>query len=143
MCYAVYLGTDVGLQVSEFNVNKPDFYIGEIDKLKEGAVRNQFTKRNVYYIGSHEGCGCGFVFQDSDAREESGQEEKFGDNKKSVKNFCDLIRSVLSQSDDCEVFLCWEGNQADVPENEEVVKVDFFESGNWVEDEATLYKVAK
>jgi hypothetical protein len=61
MCYNYYIGTDQDLKEIRFNESKPDFWLERIDKIKLLPV--QFQKKNVYEIGTSEGCGCSFGYE--------------------------------------------------------------------------------
>ena len=65
MCICVFLGSDVRVPTSDWSEEDPHFHVQEwADGL--GAVKRHFSKAYVYYLASHEGCGCGFEW---DARE--------------------------------------------------------------------------
>ena len=65
MCYMFYLGSDVPLPTSEWQKESPAFHLSSCgEEIKE--VKRHFTKPEVYYAGSHEGCGCGFFFDKND-----------------------------------------------------------------------------
>lgn len=137
MCYAVYMGVDIELTASKFDEKSPGFYIEFIEgKNKENDVRKQFTKRFIYYLGSHEGCGCGFSYD-----EDSDEKERIEASKKDVLQFNKLLQDVLQKSAECEIFLCWEGNQGKAPIKSEVVGVEIFSKGDWVQEEPTFYKL--
>jgi hypothetical protein len=92
---------------------------------------------HVYYIGSHEGCGCGFSYD----QEFDKNDKDIDDRKKSVFKFNELLRDILSKSDECEVFLCWGGDEAEKPERSQSVSSEFFSKGDWVEERPTFYKI--
>ena len=56
-----YLGTDGEAPLTPpWSKAAPAFYISEIDGPEREHVIRHLPHRNVVYIGSHEGCGCGF-----------------------------------------------------------------------------------
>jgi len=55
----VYIASDHELPLIEWNEDAPAFHVRELHE-KEKAVRAQFTLPHIYYVGAHEGCGCGF-----------------------------------------------------------------------------------
>lgn len=90
----VYLASDVPLPLVAWNENRPDFNVAEL--LPEAdAVRKQFSKPNVYYVGSWQHCGCGFKPIGHDAARQS--REKLGD----------YIREALSHQGIVELHTCW------------------------------------
>lgn len=55
MCY---VGTNAVIPERKFDEANPDFHIEKADKSEFSEYT--FTKENVYYVGTREGCGCGF-----------------------------------------------------------------------------------
>lgn len=142
MCYVVYLGTDIKLETSAFDEKNPAFYVAELQDSGETAVKQHFTQPNIYYIGSDEGCGCGFsIYEDPDLVNDVEEIELMKVRRTNVKKFCDLVDYILTKSNQCEVFLCWDGDQAVNPDTTQTVTPDVFRNGDWVEDEPTMYKV--
>ncbi len=141
MCYVVYLGTDLKLDPILWNDKKPAFNFQEVLDNENNKVRAQFSKTNVYYVGSHEGCGCGFAY---DGTWDTSDPEDVEDNllrKESVAQFNQLLKEILARTNGCEIFLCWDGDEGDTPQRIETVGANFFSEGDWVEDEPTLYRV--
>ena len=59
MCMTLYLFTDNIVQEVEFNTNSLELHI---EASKEEAIRAwKIPRKNVYYIGSFQGCGCGWA----------------------------------------------------------------------------------
>ena len=61
MCMMVYIASDCLLPTSAWDETRPSFHVRELVERDE-PVRRQFSKPHVYYVGSHEGCGCGFQY---------------------------------------------------------------------------------
>ncbi|MCA9408591.1 MAG: hypothetical protein H6755_05890 [Candidatus Omnitrophica bacterium] len=144
MCYAVYLGTDQKLNTSKWDEKSPAFYVEEVVDKDEVSVKQHFSKSNIYYVGSHEGCGCGFAYDDEDL--DINDDEDVADNesrKESVVRFNNLLEQIFRNTNELEVFLCWEGDQGLQPEKSDVVTKEYFNNGDWVEDKPTFYKVIK
>jgi phage-related protein len=63
MCWAMYLFTDKKLEEIQYNYDNPSMYIKNIMYASDGYInlsKWNANKRNIYYLGSSEGCGCGW-----------------------------------------------------------------------------------
>jgi hypothetical protein len=100
MCLSVHIASNLPLPVSTWNPEARGFYIEAVPE--DAPVRVQFSLRNVYFAGSHLGCGCGFQkYEDDDEREKT---------QANYTALAGVIRDVLSQSSSVEIFTCWEGD---------------------------------
>jgi hypothetical protein len=64
MCWAMYLFTDNNLEETQYNYNNFSMYIENIKNDSDKYInlfRWNANKRNIYYLGSSEGCGCGWM----------------------------------------------------------------------------------
>lgn len=76
MCIRVYLSTDLEIEAVPFSQTPVEilkrqegrFRICRLDE-SEGFVRAFFSKRNVYYLASHEDCSCGFEWNAEDDKD--------------------------------------------------------------------------
>jgi hypothetical protein len=63
MCWAMYLFTDNDFEETKYDCNKPAMYIISVENDSNEYVNvskwNE-NKKNIYYIGSSQGCGCGW-----------------------------------------------------------------------------------
>jgi hypothetical protein len=59
MCLSIYLVTDADLPELPWDTRQPAFYVERL-KRKERFLRG-LSGNNAYLLGSHEGCGCGFL----------------------------------------------------------------------------------
>ena len=115
-------------------------YVGEVEP---GApVRNRFTLPLVYYVGSHEGCGCGF--NSDDLAWQGFELDTVADMQPLLEGFLDQERteflaeqgsrlylkdqllSLLAESDVAEVFSCWAGGESDPAIATHEVTPDYF-----------------
>lgn len=55
----LFIGTETEIKEIPLDKEKPDFYIERIMDEFE-PVRKVFKSPNVYYVGTSQGCGCGF-----------------------------------------------------------------------------------
>ncbi len=114
MCMMVYIASDCPLPTSEWDKAQPRFHVIELNERDE-PVRLQFSKPCVYYVGSHEGCGCGFQYgqyegiEDDPAQLASAQESR--------RLLAEFVSNALLHQPTVELFACWDGDQGAVPEH--------------------------
>ncbi len=125
----IYLAADVPLPLVPWDEEEPGFHVDEISETEEG-VRAQFQKAHVVYVGSHEGCGCGFQY---------GKWPE-GTHEPSELALCQASKAALAEylSEQAgrvgriELFACWDGDQEAIPEHQrslapaELAKPEFF-----------------
>jgi hypothetical protein len=113
MCKMLYLAADQALPLIPWQENNPGFWVREIREAEAG-VRKQFTKPYLCYLGSHEGCGCGFAYgiwpidanspfaEDKRADEEAGRE--------SVRRLSEYLARAVADGA-VELYACWDEEQ--------------------------------
>ncbi len=115
MCMMVYIGADNELPIIE--------YQGEISsictrKLNDAYTDDRFAKENLtkeykYYIGSWQGCGCGFRF---DMNCEGFSSEGNERGKQSVQSLFDYIKTYV-KNNNCELLSFWAGDGMNEPDD--------------------------
>lgn len=108
MCWALYLASDKELHIVPWDEASPAFNT-QVLSPTDVSVKVQFSLPHVIYVGSHEGCGCGFRSADDDGAEEKAIREK------TVHALADYLNNMLTTGARLEMFLCWEGDQGQTP----------------------------
>jgi hypothetical protein len=117
----VYIASDYQLPTSAWDQRRPGFHVRGLAERDE-QVRRQFSKSCIYYVGSHEGCGCGF---------QHGQHEAFeGDTaalataqaalaaaRDSRRQLAEFLSVALQRQPTVELFACWDGDQGAPPQH--------------------------
>ena len=112
MCLAVYLAADEEPPLVPWDETHPGFHVVALAGEPDESARRQFSKRYVVYLGSHEGCGCGFDYgQDPEAVEPEEDEA----SRRSVSALVDYLKPLLARLGTLELFSCWEGDQGVEP----------------------------
>lgn len=113
MCYALFIATEKPIQLISWNKQEPGFYIIDLSE-REETVKTQFSKPNIYYAGSHQRCGCGFVYDNlsPDAKDAFTKNEL---SKQSVRDLVEFLNNELQKGNELELFFCWEGNENSEP----------------------------
>ncbi len=123
MCMMLYIASDKELPLIEWSdkSNNP-ICVTPLHESVKGVI-NQFTKKYVYYIGSYQGCGCGFQY-DKKTLELDGFPEELANEiineqsmrEGSVKELFDYIKHNIKDAKEIELYSCWAGNEEGIPE---------------------------
>jgi len=105
MCWALYLASDFELPQIPWNKGAPSFCSVPLADY-ERCVAVQFSLQHVIYLGSHQGCGCGFMSDESDGSEEAVLRAK------TMSSLVGYLNDLLAKGAKLEMFLCWEGDQS-------------------------------
>ena len=114
MCLAVYLCSDLPVVEIAWDKKKPAFYLQ--GAAASDPARRKFDGSYVYYAGSHQGCGCGFL-------KDGEQGEELALSQANYNALAAVLRSALREGAKLQLFTCWEGDQADEPESVQAVSV--------------------
>jgi len=133
MCLAVYIASNKPLSLVPWVEEKPAFYVEEVVK-DEVGVTKQFQYRYVYYAGSHEGCGCGFI-KDGEVGEELTQVEE------NYKRLSAYLKDAKESGAELQIFSCWEGDQTQEPEHREEINETTLNEKQFEFKEKALYQV--
>lgn len=124
MCILVFLGTNCALPLIPFNSEFPAFWIG-IPEPEADTIKQRLNKSFFYEVGSHEGCGCGFNYDDDaailDAESDVPEAVKMDWREAheasvaSVEQLTQYVRLGL-QAGSAAVYTCWYGDWEAEPE---------------------------
>jgi hypothetical protein len=103
MCLAVYVATAASFETTLWRKDAPAFHVMSCPT--PARLRERFEPRPVYYAGSHEGCGCGFLLYDGLEGEDLVRW------RATIDAFIAFVRRVAP----VDVFVCWEGEQESDP----------------------------
>jgi len=115
----VFIASDFELPTFPWDQARPRFHVTELTEQDE-PVRGKFAKPHVYYAGSHEGCGCGFQYGEYEGFEE---EADLHDKQASRRQLAEYLAIALQHQAEVELFACWGGDQAVMPEHRERLRV--------------------
>lgn len=108
----LYLASDSELPTIPWNEKLPRFNVLTLADWKWGSeVTKQFTKKNVYYLGSYQCCGCGF----GDSSEQGQQ---------CLRDLRDYLCAATAQSGIVEMWSCWTGAEGAEREEKFVITPD-------------------
>ncbi|MBS3973824.1 MAG: hypothetical protein KGZ89_03035 [Actinobacteria bacterium] len=106
MCYALFIGTDIELDVPDVEVAVyADAFHLETLQDEHHIVLPHFSKPFVYYAASWQGCGCGW-FKDSLLL--ALPKKRRRSNERTAADLRSLV-GLLGDLGTSELFLSWEG----------------------------------
>ncbi|UOQ71095.1 hypothetical protein [Hymenobacter cellulosilyticus] len=114
MCYCVYIGADAALPLVGFDKTNSAFSLEPVAGW-ETTVAQHFSKQNIYYAGSWQGCSCGFA-----GGIDLEDVALVAKNLRSVRALLAYLDSALQLEDTIEFYTCWTGNQWQEPEQRRV-----------------------
>ena len=133
MCLAVYIATTHQIPLIAWDKENPAFYTKELD-YHDKRVRKQFDLENVYYAGSNEGCGCGFL-------KDGVVGEELELTKANYLKLSEVVRSAQNQGFKVQIFSCWEGGQTGKIEIRKQIAVDDLIADEFEFEEQALYEI--
>jgi hypothetical protein len=113
MCILVYVASDYLLPTLAWDPARPGFHVVQLAE-RGAPVRRQFSKRHVYYVGSHEKCGCGFQYGEDEGFEEVADLPPKRDSR---RRLADFLAAALRHQPEVVLFACWDGDEAADPEH--------------------------
>ncbi len=139
MCLVLYMSSERERPTIPWDEKAPRFHVKSEDSAARKA-RPHFTKKNVYYLGSDNGCGCGFKRETDYADDESEGLASKQDNQKLLR---DYIEACLVNEEFVELFSCWSGDEAKPVESRRDVALADLVSRDFFFSERQLTRVFK
>ena len=109
MCMALYIGSDNELPLIEWREGETPICVSALSASSEedDFASEYLTKPYKYYVGSWQGCSCGFTFNFTD---ENYDEEENVLGKQSVEALFKFIQTNVNGAE-CELLSFWSGDQ--------------------------------
>jgi len=125
VCYALFIGSDESLPVEDLTTADDRFHLEALQP-DHSMVLSLFSKPDVLYASSWQGCGCGWfpdtlLFQRKKARADSNTK-----TARDVAQLGQLLERLLDQHDTVELYLGWEGELEQAPERRVALTPDDF-----------------
>lgn len=128
MCLVLYLASDKLIQPIIWDETSPSFYVAPEDPDARNATQH-LSKSNMAYVGSDNGCGCGFR-QEHDAMIDDPQQlASKADNQNRLH---DYIAACLVDQESVELYSCWSGEETLPMEHDRRIRLSELVSGGFV-----------
>lgn len=111
MCFEVYIGSDKPLATIGLDETKGQFLVKNLED-RERVVTQHFSKPYVYYVGSYEGCSCGFFSTTWLITEDEEDREAYEESVASLQAFAAYLDTALENQDSIELFVTWYGHES-------------------------------
>lgn len=137
MCLALYLFTDTELPTSKWDEKNPKVHVETVcDGEDRNAKKWPHDQRYVYYIGSYQGCGCGWS--------PSSEWDEPADIAAKKRDRLDLARLLDAIDHDRSWFVvCWEGDQGEAMHPVQPISLDQIVDPKFEFIELQQYRVAQ
>jgi hypothetical protein len=116
MCLAMYLFTDDTIEEKEWDEKNPRMYIKEMKletccDFENNVFKWNENNKKIYYIGSYEGCGCGWHSTKNNYGNRDTEEDRQILYNKIIdrRNLYKLLKSIKHNGS--YIIVCWEGDQ--------------------------------
>lgn len=137
MCVSVYLGSEDPLPAAEsFGIDAAQLRIVEATNSPDG-VRTNLESARIYYVCSHEGCGCSFNYLSIDSIQESISSEdsdlleyeitERGRNRDSLLALQKYLCQVLSSHGRVSMLVTWAGQESRPPMRYDHISPSYFD----------------
>ena len=112
MCMVYYLGTDGNAPLTApWNKESPSFYVSDLEDSVKDAVGKKLPHRNLIYLGSHEGCGCGFrSYRDGYLMEGDADEKDVIADHAALSAY---LEALPPSERPVQIFGCWSGDESE------------------------------
>jgi hypothetical protein len=133
MCLTVYLASDIPLPLIKWSKDKPSLHVKGLTPSKD-SVKTQFEIPHIYYLGSNEGCGCGFFKRGRDGYALKSSEENYSQLNVYLKKAKSLGAQI-------QIYACWDGDENTEPEFRNKIELEHLIESNFEFKENTLYEI--
>jgi hypothetical protein len=139
MCFTLYVGASVKLPLIKWDKDQPGVHAKGLEDYELGVLK-RFTFPHVIYIGSDQGCGCGFRHALADGKNWWPVIEEDEDASNKVqKNHIGLYEYLADNvaAGSVEIYACWNSDVNECPDcvsdirMEDIVDKDFYFKEGW------------
>lgn len=116
MCMSYYIASDSEIPLLPWDEISPSLFVQELQPEVDSSIANHFSKSYVRYVGSHEGCGCGFRcgkdwwFDDKDDEQDVDELRDAAARQNDHVQFRDYLVEHCVGQQQIEIYGCWEGD---------------------------------
>lgn len=71
MCYMFYIGANHVIPTFETSLQYPEIRVAITNKQIKKQLKDKFDTKYIYFVGSWQGCGCGFSYEEEVTLEET------------------------------------------------------------------------
>lgn len=153
MCVSVYLGSEESLPAADsFGIDVAQLHIVEAINSPNGVAAFLEAKR-IYYVCSHEGCGCSFNYISIDSIRESISDEdsdlleyeitERGHNRESLLALQKYLCQVLSTNERISMLVTWAGQETRPPMKRVHISPAYFDGDSFSLPLYTRFEISR
>jgi hypothetical protein len=116
MCHVLYMASDKERPLVSWDEARRGFHVRPWD----GVALPHLTKPHIRYLGSDQGCGCGFQHVPLSMIEEEEQRTIVKNNQEGLARY---LRDCLADEESIELFTCWYGDESQPLEHRRKIRV--------------------
>ena len=143
MCFVLYIAATSPIPAIPWDENRRAVHTTELNEFAL-PVKGKFDRPNVKYVGSSQGCGCGFghvMYQNGGWPEESMLGEPDDEQAENHTQLASVLRSLLEQNPEVELFGCWSGDEDEAVAGHKTMSLDELANPDFHFRERVLYTV--
>jgi len=106
MCHVLYMASDKERPLVSWDDAQRGFHVTTWD---QGTLPH-LTKPHLRYLGSDQGCGCGFQHLPRSLMEDEEQRNGVRLNQQGLARY---LAECLADEESIELFTCWNGDEAE------------------------------
>ena len=142
MCMTLYIATSKPMPTISYNEANPCLNTQDIAE-NETSLISVFTKPHLKYVGSDQGCGCGFrhaLLDENNWLRVQDETEDIIDND-NHQNLVDFIAGNNKGEASIEIFSCWDGDHTELIRHFQAIGINEILNKNFYFKERALYTV--
>jgi hypothetical protein len=144
MCFVLFVGSRKKLPMIPWQEEARRLCTKELSEY-DAVVVKHFTLPVVTYVGSDQGCGCGFRHKLLRADGRAFDEVYVANNEGTQRNHAELaafLREHLGGEPFVELYGCWSGNEKEVARFDDEIDADELEEPGFCFREQGYYRVS-
>lgn len=145
MCFTLYLGSSIRLPFIEWNKDEPAVHTGNLQNHELGIL-HRLKLPFTMYIGSVQGCGCGFrhALRDKQAwlPVVAADKEELSAEQQNHQGLWKYLTDNL-ESGSIEIYACWNGDVNGSPDWSSEIRVEDILDRDFYFKEGWLYRVTR
>jgi len=112
MCLMLYMAADSAVPLIPWDESGPAFHVSVPSSSSATDVRARFSKPHLVYLGSHDGCGCGFQHSEPGQVLDSDPDPvEVAQSAESMRRLANYVAEAVKRVGPVELYMCWDAEQ--------------------------------
>lgn len=131
MCLQLYLAASESLPLVAWDERAPGVSVSGLHP-RSLDVKARFDLPHVYYVGSYQGCGCGFIKKYSDELDQVLDD---------YTTLAAYVRAARERDVELQIYACWGGEEFAACESRQIIEQAVLLNEDFEFEEKALYNV--